>query len=757
MSTPFRPLLRCGFSSALTAACISLAVGLVPCGLAAQGTSALTLDLATGSFKSPDLPTTPMRVTAAESGDVTVRLYDQVLDSRGRVLLQEHTVAHPGGGASVAIPFAEAYRGRAIYAEAEQAGTDATDAAAFVSDLRAFTHPRTEPDDFDAWWAEQKADLAAVAPDWTETRLPDEDTDYSTAYRVTGSIGNGRHVTMWVAIPKAGPGSPAEPTSEAKLPAMIVFPAAGNTHDRYFQTPATAAERVGAISVSVNLHEDVVTGSDGTGKGGSYVVKGVSDRETNYFLDGIKRCLRAVDYVREHPRFDGGDIMAFGESQGGGLAKTVAGLYPGDIDLVMSQHDALSTHGARPDAPEGWPRWVSTFAADFEEVAYFDATFHARRIRARKMFSNTGFADVIVAPAAALTSFNQVDVPGATKVVLLSEDRGHTSAPAYARGYLDFALANLRGAIPPKATRAEVYYEDREIAIARAGDTLTATYVKAGVAQELSGARGRWVTVAGPGAVTFSDPTAAVTTFEFAADTIGEYVVAFEVEEVASYGEVYVTSAAHGMSVRTFLPPQLTAFTAKARPCDVAPGLPDAECAVDLAWTSLRERDAATFDVERSGDGANWTVIGAVPGRGASSQAIDYVFADADPMYGDNHYRIRQRDADGAERFTEVVVVSFEASSGLGHPEAALAEARVYPNPCRDYVTVAGLPRAAMSALELTLVDLSGRVVATPSSGVGDAAAGDLVVVDLRGVSPGVYVLRIHGERATAARRVVVR
>ena len=761
MSTLSSRLNRRGFSSALSAL---LLVGLSAGSLrvVAQGTDpaadALSLRLAGASFKSPDLAATPMRLTAAAAGEVTVRLYDQVLRTGNRVLLQETTVAHPGGGATVEVPFDEAYLGEAIHAEAQQIGTGAADSAAFVSDLRAFGHPRTEPADFDAWWASKKAELAAAPPNWVETRLPDFDTPYSTAYRVTGDIGDGRHVTMWVAVPKAGPGSPAELTSDATFPAMIVFPAAGNANDRYFQTPFTAAERVGAISVSVNLHEDYVTGSDGTGQGGSYIHQGVSDRETNYFLAGIKRCLRAVDYVRQHPRFNGGDIMAFGESQGGGLAKTVAGLYPEHVDVVMTQHDALSTHGARPGAPEGWPRWVSTFAADFEDVAYFDATFHARRIRARKTFSNTGFADEVVAPAAALASFNQVNVHGATKVVLLSEDRAHTSPPAYALGYLNFASANLAGALSPRGPESTLYYEDRVVNVTRDNDTLSAGYVRAGAPQDLSDGRGRWVTLSGPGHVAFATPTAPTTAFTVPTGTPADYVVAFEIEEAESYSEVYVVSGTYDLSTAAVLPVELTSFTAAARACDITPGTLGPDCAVDLAWTTAAERDDAGFELERSTDTVTWTVIAEILGGGPADTPTDYAFADESPVYGDNYYRLLRRDPDGAGTLSEVVVVSFEAASSVAGTDAALADVRAYPNPVRGFLTVAGLPlsSATTTAPTVTLVDLSGRTVVASRRASNRGAGAGLVRLDLDGVAPGVYVLRVSGHDARVTRRVVV-
>ena len=710
--------------------------------------NALTLALDAPSFRTDDLLTTSIQVTAAAAGTVTIRLYDEVKESRNRVLLQSTEVEHPGGGAVVRVPFDAPYAGKAIYATAHQAGTDATDDASFVGDLHTFQHPRTEPADFTSWWASEKAKLAAVSPNWVETRLPDRDTPYSTAYKVTGSIGNGRNVTMWVAIPKAGPNSPAALTQATEFPAMIAFPAAGNTHNRYFETPFSGAERVGAISVSVNFHEDIVTGSNGPGASSGYVQLGVDRRETNYFLDGIKRCLQAVNYVKQHPRFNGGDIMAYGQSQGGGLAKIVAGLYPDDIDLVMSQHDALSTHGARPTHAEGWPQWVSNFASSFEEVAYFDATFHTRRIKARMMFSNTGCMDDVVAPTSALTSFNQYVVHDATKVILISEDRDHATVDAYRQGYLDFARLNLDGAIPPVAP-GEPAYDNREITIARSGASLSATYVKAGDAQPLAPGVGKWVKLVGPGEVTFTDPSAATTRFAVSSGTEDNYTVAFVIEEVASYGEVYVTSGIYSLAALSKpLPVTLTSFTAEA--LEHPSGRTDNR--TFLAWSTAAERDNAAFDVQRSADGEAWATIGVVAGRGTTTERSDYTLTDAAPLPRTNYYRLRQRDRDGAAVFSSVVAVRF------GTDRPSLTGVRVYPIPSSGYVNVTGLPTVAAGPVgtAFTLLDAAGRVVVLSPREVGAGLSPSSIRVDLTGVAPGAYLLRIRRGSETADRWIVV-
>lgn len=99
---------------------------------------------------------------------------------------------------------------------------------------------------------------------------------------------------------------------------------------------------------------------------------------------------------------------------------------------------------------------------------------------------------------------------------------------------------------------------------------------------------------------------------------------------------------------------------------------------VNLNWQTSAEQDADVFIVERSGDGVDYKTIGQVKAKNLQS-TNNYSFTDADPLKGGNIYRLKQLDAGGTFRYSNLVRISHEVTTtGL----------QVFPNPARSQITV---------------------------------------------------------------------
>ena len=128
---------------------------------------------------------------------------------------------------------------------------------------------------------------------------------------------------------------------------------------------------------------------------------------------------------------------------------------------------------------------------------------------------------------------------------------------------------------------------------------------------------------------------------------------------------------------------------------------------VVLRWSTTSERNNAGFEVCRSEDGMDWTVIAFARGAGESATARAYAYADhaaftaahADRLL----YRLRQIDVDGAWHDSPVVAVTLRAS-------ASSLEIEAHPNPSRVVARVrVMLPFDGM--FRLSLCDALGRRV----------------------------------------------
>ena len=117
-----------------------------------------------------------------------------------------------------------------------------------------------------------------------------------------------------------------------------------------------------------------------------------------------------------------------------------------------------------------------------------------------------------------------------------------------------------------------------------------------------------------------------------------------------------------------------------------------------LEWLTASEANSAFFEVQRSTDGSIFLPIGSVNAAGNSQTTLRYAFDDAQPPSDLAYYRLRMADQDGAEEFSDVIVI--QRSGGVLF---------VFPNPAATTINV--VQRAAMQGAVVRVSDATGRVV----------------------------------------------
>lgn len=118
---------------------------------------------------------------------------------------------------------------------------------------------------------------------------------------------------------------------------------------------------------------------------------------------------------------------------------------------------------------------------------------------------------------------------------------------------------------------------------------------------------------------------------------------------------------------------------------------PEGESVV-LTWATAAEYEAAHFELDRSNDGASWTLWRTVP---AAGQGNRYRVVDPEPWLPCTLYRLRQVDQDGTWVQLPVVEVCVREMEGP----------RLYPNPASQWVKV----RSPFPIDELEVWSLDGR------------------------------------------------
>jgi hypothetical protein len=163
------------------------------------------------------------------------------------------------------------------------------------------------------------------------------------------------------------------------------------------------------------------------------------------------------------------------------------------------------------------------------------------------------------------------------------------------------------------------------------------------------------------------------------------------------------------------LPIELLAFTAACERTRVV-----------LKWTTATELGNDFFTLYRSADGAEFEVVGTVPGAGTSNRVRHYTFTDEQPRPGISYYRLRQTDFDG--KFEDAQVLAVTCSG----PEA---DVLVYPNPATDEVTLEAEFHGG--SMHVQVINSAGIVV---YKGIVSQKA----TLPIAHLAPGLYLVKIE-------------
>ncbi len=295
--------------------------------------------------------------------------------------------------------------------------------------------PMKEPEDFDAFWDKVKKELAAVPmKELEKVQLKEEKR--INLYDIKIACAGDKPVSGYLGVPLN-----AKPKS---CPAIVSFHGAGV---RSSNKPTSWAMR-GLIALDINAH-GIVNGKpqsfyDDLRKNyyytthdkfrqTRYALWNRHDRELYYFKGMYMRLMRALEYVKSLPEWDGKQLIVSGGSQGGAQVIAACGL-DHDITFARAGVPAMCDHsGCLGDRRSGWPG-LYTREENKENPAYakcasyYDGAYFARRIKC-PIWINTGFIDNVCPPTSVFAAYNSI--PATTeKHIETSPEGGHsTSAP----------------------------------------------------------------------------------------------------------------------------------------------------------------------------------------------------------------------------------------------------------------------------------------------------------------------------------------
>jgi len=266
-----------------------------------------------------------------------------------------------------------------------------------------------EPADFDAFWERQKKRLAAVP------------FQGKTECKLVKTVKNGK--IYEVSIPCAGP-RPATgylmvpDNAKAKsLPIRIEFFGYGAVKQSVPQSiiPGHLLFRLNAhgqkLGQSDEYYKDFFNSiRSGENKRYSYAFDPELNKDPeNCFFNGmVLRILRAMEYLKSRPEWNGKTLIAAGGSQGGLQTMWAAALDP-DVTLAAPSITWCCDLAGSDKAGRIHGRWRIKYVPALD---YYDPVFMAKRIKnAEVRITRAGMGDYVCPPSGLAISYNNLATP----------------------------------------------------------------------------------------------------------------------------------------------------------------------------------------------------------------------------------------------------------------------------------------------------------------------------------------------------------
>ncbi len=266
------------------------------------------------------------------------------------------------------------------------------------------------PVDFKEYWKKVRADLDKVPFNARLEKLDSKDPAIEL-YALTVDAGADRPVTGYLAYPKG-----AKPKS---LAAYVDF-LSWTKSDAYRHFALRGAKK-GLLTLSASWHGFPVNRSkDFYNKEISAkfnALSNIDNRDKWEFRNVYLRVLRALDYIKSRPEWNGKTLVVQGGSLGGAQTTAAAALDPQVTTAIISVPCFCEFNGDLSGRKRSIP--VGGFSTLKPEVrkalSYFDAVNLATLIRCEVYFA-TGFADEGCPPSNVLAAYN--NVPASTRKAL---------------------------------------------------------------------------------------------------------------------------------------------------------------------------------------------------------------------------------------------------------------------------------------------------------------------------------------------------
>ena len=285
-----------------------------------------------------------------------------------------------------------------------------------LDQLESYLPARSEPADFDAFWAATLAEARSQPLSALFTPV-DYGLRLIESFDVSFSGFGGQPIKGWLLLPRQ---------RSAALSCIVEF--LGYNGGRGFPTDWTLWASAGYAHLVMDTRGQGSGWRNGAtadlyAEGGNptiagYMTQGILDPQHYFYRRVFTDAVRAVEAARSHPAIDPQRVAAMGGSQGGGITLAVAGLLP-DLAVAMPDVPFLCHYRRATELVDTAPyneisrfcqRHRDQIATVFDTLSYFDGVNFAARAKAATLFS-VGLMDTICPPSTVYAAYNHYAGP----------------------------------------------------------------------------------------------------------------------------------------------------------------------------------------------------------------------------------------------------------------------------------------------------------------------------------------------------------
>ncbi len=167
---------------------------------------------------------------------------------------------------------------------------------------------------------------------------------------------------------------------------------------------------------------------------------------------------------------------------------------------------------------------------------------------------------------------------------------------------------------------------------------------------------------------------------------------------------------------------------------------------VQVDWSNLTEKDVASYDVERSGNGTDFASISQQLPTSNQNDKVDYSSFDANPAQGLNYYRIKAQETTGKIVYSKILSVSIGSSN---------QSLRMYPNPVKGNQITISMNNIKRGQYTLRVINTAGQDIFKQV--INNQSSSLTQTLDLPAtIKAGVYNLVINGDNYRETKTFIV-